>query len=317
MKQFLKVLLGFSILSILLLSAFQGILSFRMKGKSLYGHDNLEQTANRNADLVFLGSSRCWAHFSPRFFDSAFALKSVNIGVDGHSELVMAIIRLKDYLSRNQAPRWAILNVDPFISAGNPNKTSNFVHKNTFARYAFLPSTKDQSIVNYFNFDWKEKYVPLYAIFKYKVFPDVISLKQDNDWSRYGFEMHQEDWDTVSKPVTPIMRDFFFKPSDIDSITNTLSELKLLCTAHNIKLLCIQTPVYKVIYDDASFQQLNSICENLHIPFVDANKAYIRNDIKYFYNSNHLNKRGIDAMNALLKSDSLLMTFFSTPRAGN
>jgi hypothetical protein len=309
-KLFCKNIIQFAFFSVILFVLFQAIISFRINGKTVRGHDNLEQTSNVNADLVFIGSSRCWAHFDPVFFDTTYKLKSINIGVDGHSEISMAITRLKDYLSRNNSPKYVILSFDPFVSAGSFNNNTNFVHKNDFARYAFLPSKKDLLIVNYFKFDFYEKYIPLYAIFKYKLLLDAIYLKSSDNWSKYGYEMNNNKWDTILNPVKNIMKDFFFKKSDITSITNSLDSLNNVCFLNNTKLVCIQTPVYKVIHDDSTFSKTKSICSNLNIPFVDANKAYIRNNIKYFYNSNHLNKFGVGAMNAVLRSDTILASVF-------
>ncbi len=296
----------FAIFSIILLLVFQIVISFRINGKTIRGHDNLEQTSNINADLVFIGSSRCWAHFDPVFFNTTYKLKSINIGVDGHSEISMAITRLKDYLSRNSSPKFVIFSFDPFITAGSFYNNTNFVHKNDFARYAFLPKKKDLPIVDYFKFDFYEKYIPLYAIFKYELLKDAISLNDNDNWSKYGYEMNDKKWDTIANPVKDIMRNFFFKKSEITSITNALDKLNNVCFLNNIKLTCIQTPVYKVIYDNASFLETKIICNNLNIPFIDANKEYIRNNMEYFYNSNHLNKFGVAEMNAVLKSDTIL-----------
>src|SRR4051812_7370810 len=172
MSVFIKRMLLFLLSVILLITILQAIISIRISGKTVNGHDNLETTSNINADLVFLGSSRCWDHFDPKFFDTTYHLKSLNIGVDGHSEISMAIVRLKDYLSRNKPPQKAVLSFDPFMSGGS-NYNTNFVHKDNFARYAFLPSKKDLLIIDYFHFNFYERYIPLYAMFKYKRIADA------------------------------------------------------------------------------------------------------------------------------------------------
>lgn len=301
--------MNFAMFSVILAFLLQIIISFRINGKTVRGHDNLEQTSKINADVVFIGSSRCLAHFDPIFFDTTYKLKSVNIGVDGHSEISMAIIRLKDYLSRNKAPAFVIFSFDPFISAGSFSSNTNFVHKNDFARYAFLPHKNDLPVVDYFKFDFYEKYIPLYALFKYKLLHDAISLNNTDNWSKYGYEMNNSKWDTTMNPVKVIMKNYFFKKNDVPVITERLDSLKHLCFANDMKLLCIQTPVYKIIYDDSLFLETKKMCSSLNIPFIDANKNYIRTDIKYFYNSNHINKLGVAEMNAALKSDTLLALF--------
>lgn len=301
----------FGLFCILLIMLLQAVVSILIKGRSLTGHDNLEQTSGIDADLVLLGSSRCWAHFDPLFFDSTFNVKTVNIGVDGHSEVTMAIVRLMDYLARNKAPRYAILSFDPFMEAGSITDNDNFVHKNNFARYAFLFNKKDEQFVNYFKFNFYEKYIPLYAVFKYKLLSDILFKNDINRWFEYGYEAHDEVWDTLSRPVTNINRKFYFTQSSIPSVAKSLRDFTQLCHDNGIKLLCIQTPVYKVIYDSTVFSETKKICKRLQIPFVDVAHLNMMDSIKYFYNSNHLNKSGVHEMNEFLRSDSTLNQFFN------
>lgn len=308
MKQFISRLFYFSILVLGILFLLQAIISYKIKGTTTTGYDNLEQTANVNADLIFLGSSRCLQHFDPVFFDSCFKLKSLNLGISGHSEISMATVRLKDYLSRNNPPKFAILNFDPFVKAGGNDCDSNVVFKNYFARYAFLPNKKDILIVNYFKFNLAEKYIPLYAIFKYRMLGKYIGIKNEN-LIKDGYEKHEEHWDTIANPVSNKMKVSFFKLSDTPSITKALYELNVLCLQNDIKLICIQTPVYKILQDDTLFAATASICKSLNIPFIDANNNDIKNDIHNFPNSNHLNIDGIMQLNAFLKKDTLLSSF--------
>ena len=306
MRLFLKKLSVFAIFIVFLISFLQVWLSIRISGKTIRGHDNLEQTAGINADLVFLGSSRCWQQFDPSFFDSAFRLRSVNIGVDGHTEIAMAIVRLNDYLARNKAPRFAILSFDPFSSGGNPENNLNFVHKNDFARYAFLPSEKNLGIVDYFKFNYCERYIPLYALFRYQLLSDCIFRNNIDNYTIYGYERHEEAWDTVAKPITAVMNKNYFRVSQINEISNSLNDLNILCQAKGIKLICIQTPVYRVIQDDSLFLKTKLICSEIKIPFIDANYKSIRDQINFFCNSNHLNTRGVAAMNSFLRRDTML-----------
>ncbi|MEO8416654.1 MAG: hypothetical protein ABI472_23515 [Ginsengibacter sp.] len=311
MGPFLKKVLyffGFVLLSTLVL---QTMLSIRIYNKTVRGHDNLYQTTNVNADVVFLGSSRCWAHFDPAFFDTAFKLKSVNIGVDGHSEISMAILRLKYYLSGNKPPGFAILSFDPLVYAGSTTHNLNFVHKDDFARYAFLPAQKNLPVLNYFKFSLPEKYIPLYSIFKYRLLKDCILLNNIDNYVQYGYEKHDEFWDTTANPVSDILKNNFLKKEDIPSLTESMDDLHKLCLKNNIKLLCIQTPVYKIIYEKMVFLSTQRICKELLIPFVDTNEDDIIDNLKYFYNSDHLNTNGVAKMNEILKKDSVLSSFLN------
>jgi hypothetical protein len=304
MRLFLTRFFKATFIFVIVITIIQIGISIFIKGKTINGHDNLDMTANVNRDLIFLGSSRCRAHFDPSFFDSAFNLKSVNIGVDGHSEITMAIIRLKTYLSVNNPPKFAVLTIDPFVGPGNENNNTNFVHKNDFARYAFFPSKNEQLIVNYFQFNIYEQKIPLYAIFKYKILSNCF-WHTGNIYLKYGYDLHEESWDTLTNPVTDKAQKLFFKSDETDSITQALKNLDELCRKNKIKLLCIQTPVYKTCYNDTIFKKIRYICNQANVPFIDVNKESISNDITCFYNSNHLNKTGVEKMNAEILKDSV------------
>ena len=308
MKTFIKNTIIFSLFIIFVGILLQVVISLKIRNESLNEIDNLEQTANVNADLVFLGSSRSWVHFEPSFFDKTFKIQSVNIGVNGHTEIAMAILRLKNYLSKNNPPKFAVLSFDPFVNAGSEKNNSNFCDKNIYARYSFFPDKKNLDFVNYFKFDSSEKYIPLYALFKYKILDDCLSKPQK--YSSDCNHIVDKKWDTIHNPITSRMKENCFPKTQMENVTNSLSELNKLCKKNNIKLLCIQTPVYKSIYDETAFENTTVICKNLNIPFIDINIKPLRNNINYFYSPTHLNKVGVIQMNQLLKKDSTLISFF-------
>lgn len=308
MQLFLKRLLIFLLLLALLAIVSEGLIFLRIKNKSLYGHDNLHLTKNNNASLLLLGGSRCLVQFNPAFFDTTFKVKSINLGVEGHAEIVAATLRLKNYLTQNKAPKFAIFSFDPFVNGNTIEQNKNMVTKNKFARYAFLPKPNNIPLLDYFKFNTAERYIPLYAMFKYNVIPDC--LKPISDWNAYGFGMRTEQWDTVKIPVTNILVSTYFKESEIESIKSRLTELNNLCKENGIKLLCLQTPVYKSINVKKAFEITKQICQNLAIPFADLNMLDIAADKANFYDSNHLNILGVSALNKYLAKDTTLKYFF-------
>jgi hypothetical protein len=309
MKQFLKNIVWFALLLIGIIFLIQIAISYRIKGKTVTGYDTLELTSNGNADLVFMGSSRCWAHFDPQFFEETYQLKSVNIGMNGHSDLMASTLRLKNYLAKNKAPKFVLLNIDPFISAGSLEHNTKLVNKNDYARFAFFPKEEDQLFMDYFGFDSAERYLPLYALFKYQLFMDCVTLNKSNEFPK-GFELNEEKWDTLKYPISDINKRYFFKPKDLPSITKALKELKDLCQKNNIQLIGIETPVYKASYDAQAFALPKTICQKLNIPYINVNNESIRNKTDYFYNAIHLNKDGVSEMNKLLKNEKELDTIF-------
>lgn len=307
MKQFFKNSALFALLLIGITLLIQIAVSYRIKGKTVTGYDTLELTSNGNADLVFMGSSRCWAHFDPHFFEETFQLKSVNIGMNGHSDLMASRLRLQNYLAKNKAPKFVLLNIDPFISAGSLEHNTKMVNKNDYARFAFFPKKEDQLFMDYFQFDTAERYIPLYALFKYQLFIDCLTLNKSNAFPR-GFELNDEQWDTIKYPISDINKKYFFKSNELPSITQALQELYDLCRKNNICLIAIETPVYQITYDAVAFERPKTICQKLNIPFIHANYESIRNKTDFFYNAIHLNKKGVQEMNKRLKNEKELNT---------
>jgi hypothetical protein len=311
MKQFIRQISIFSLTTILVITILQLTLDFKVKGETINGHDNLDNTANANAELVFLGSSRCWTHFDPEFFQKTFHVKSVNIGMDGHSEISMMIIRLATYLSTNQNPKFVIINFDPLVTAGSFTDNNNLIQKDKYARYAFMPAEKNRAIVNYFKFDNKDQFIPLHALFKYSSINDYLLRQNISTYAKFGYERHDEKWDTVLKPVNSTLKHRFFDDSQMPLIISMLDSLNRMCVANHGKLLCIQTPFYRSLWDSTAFERTKKVCERLNIPFIDANIATIADSMECFYNTDHMNTNGVKKLNDFLAQDSTLHSFLN------
>jgi hypothetical protein len=310
MRLFLRRV-GFFVL-ILLLSAMvlQAIITFRTSKLFVHKKGILEQTEGINADLVLLGSSRCWMQLDASFFDSSFHLNTANLGANGHGELSMAVVRLKQYLLTNKAPSYAILSFDPLCKPGaRVADSSNLVNKDKFAVYAFLPIKRNLPIVDYFGFRWWERYLPLYTAFKYNLTSDFFTKKDLTKQMERGYDIYQEKWDTLITPV--VHGKYSLTGKHMEDLLDALRQLKELCDSNHIMLFCLQTPVYETLYDSAAFSTTSDICKRLQIPFADVNKRYIISNTNYFYNSNHLNKEGLALMNHCLQEDSVLVSFLA------
>lgn len=308
MKKFILQLINFTLFLVGIAFLIQFTISGLIAGKSLNEVDNLEQTSNINAHLVFLGSSRCWVQFDTSFFDKTYNLKSVNLGLDGHSELAMATLRFKDYLSRNKPPKFVILSFDPLMNGDSETENKNFVHKDFFARYAFFPTKQNLPFATYFKFNTAEKYIPLYSIFKYKLLDDCLksSFKKNKPSTNH---LVDKKWDTIHNPITTDQKKYYFKSDKIYDVTKALNDLNKICIQNNCKLMCIQTPVYKVIYDKIVFERTQKICQKLNIPFLDLSNENFKNNINLFYSPTHLNKEGVHQMNLFLKQNAQLNAF--------
>ena len=318
MKRFLKKLALFVTIILSLATAGQILIGIRIKGKSVRGHDNLHIVKNQQNDIVFLGSSRCLTHFDPHLFEQKSGLKAVNIGVEGHSELPVHILRLEDYLLKNKAPKFAILNFDPLMYAGSFRENTNFVHKDDFARYAFLCPAEDTLFINYFRFSFADRYIPLYALLKYKLFFDCLTLRNVSAWPKYGYARNDTHWDTLSNPVNMAFVENYFDTTSasLARMKVQLDSLNTLCRQNGIKLICIQTPMYKAVHIKPYYDLTGQLCHEMNIPFFDLNSDSLDNNVGYFYNIDHLNTEGVEVMTNNLFADEGFLRQLGEPLLG-
>ena len=308
MKPFLRKFLQFGIVVVVLAFLLQTVVTFRTRKLFVTRKGILESTDGVNADLVLLGSSRCFMQLDTQFFDTCFHLRTVNLGVNGHSELSMTVIRLQRYLVCNAAPRFAILAFDAYTRAGSVTHNDHIRLKDQFARYAYFPDKLNRPLLNYFGFSWKERYIPLYTSFKYNLIDHFFSGTDLTNHQELGSEIYDENWDTVANPV------MFEKPlsseKDRLEVKEALKTLEDVCSAHHIRLLCLQTPAFRSFYDPVAFSAAGRTCRELQLPFVDTNKDSLIRDVHLFYNALHVNKKGIAMMEDLICRDTTMRAFF-------
>jgi hypothetical protein len=308
MKLFLKNIALFCLTTIVIAFVLQLGLSVRISNKPVTGYDNWDSLSNQKADLILLGSSRCWGHFNPAFFEKKYNVKTLNLGMNGHSELTAIRLRLENYLAKNPTPKFALLSFDPFVQPGDL-KNTNFTDKDKYARFAFFPSDENLPLVDYFQFSNTEKYVPLYAIFKYRLLKDCLLLDKTNTFPK-GYGENTDQWDTIKHPLSDEVKKFFIKDEDYPKLKKELTALYKFCQQKNIKLLCIQTPICKTLTHHKKFKESVALCKSLGIPLIDANYPEISAEVGFFYNSNHLNLKGVNQMNKLLYEEKELKHFF-------
>jgi hypothetical protein len=109
MKGFFIKLLGFAFFLLGFALIIQLLISWRISHKVLTGLDTLDFMEGQDNQLVFIGSSRCYTGFDPALYETALGLHAANIAVEGHSELIMQMLRLENYLTKHPAPKFAIL----------------------------------------------------------------------------------------------------------------------------------------------------------------------------------------------------------------
>ena len=296
MRKFILNNLKIFILLFVYLTLLQLVISLRVYNKSINGQDNLNQIFNCNADVICVGNSRCITTFMPSVFKSR-GISLVNLGLHGHPSLNYIDTRISDYLARNiKKPKLVLITIDVFTSSND--KSSNM--KDRFARYAFLPNNIDMKIVNYFDFNLAEKYIPSYALLKYRKVWDALLLNNQSQWLKFGMETESssicDNESTFSKNV--IIANYRDKKYD-NFLSTQLLMLKNKYNKMGIELIAIQVPVFETVFNNR-FNSTKIICKNANVNCIDLAINNFNRDCSLFKDLNHLNTKG-----AKIVSDSI------------
>jgi hypothetical protein len=297
MAIFLRKLGFLTILLLGYLAVLQIIISIRVNGKTINGQDNLEQCHNKNADIVFLGNSRCITTFMPSIFN-AKGLKAVNLGLHGHPSVRFAKLRLENYIKRNSVnPKVVIINLDAFSAVYNE---PSLIMKDRFARYAFLPEKMNRELLTYFNFNFLDTYVPSFALLKYRKIWDALLLNNVSQWPEIGMETETtEICSSLNKLKSrALMKEYRNKKMD-PTLIKELDEFNKELASKQIQLIAVQVPVYETIYN-SRFIDTRQICDRSSTTFIDFAIPKFNSDCSIFKDLNHMNTKG-----ARIISDSL------------
>ena len=311
MKQFLKKILVFGIIVLAIASVIQIAISARIKGKTISGHDHLTIYQGQPFDILFLGSSRCSDHFVPSLFKENLGLTSLNMGGIGHADIPYFVMKLKYFLLLHPAPKYVVMNFDPMTVDGELNLKGNkhLLSKHYFSRYAFFTEENNAMVNDYFGYNIAEKYVPLYAILKYKMLPDCITMKDGNNWMQKGYLEQKGVWkfDPVAQKdaVSHGHADTFRMRYDI--IKSQMGYLKDLCAKNGAKLICVQTPLFAKVYEEKGFELPGQMCAELGIPYIDMHNTSISDSVQNFADMLHLNTTGVQLFCKRLCTDSTFL----------
>ncbi|MFN8260253.1 MAG: hypothetical protein U0X41_04850 [Chitinophagales bacterium] len=313
MKRLLYKIIPVSILLFVLCNLWQGIIDKGLKRSVEYGSNYSEWDSiykgGIDAEVLIMGSSRAKILVNPQVITDSFAKSCYNIGIDGHKFLTQ-YYRFLLYLQHNKPPKSILLSLDIF----------SLIHTKDFYAYEqFIPYMNDTMIRNIVLssdvFSWKDIYIPMV---KYTHRKDMIldgtlayfrptQIKNDN---KRGFISIDKSWDTafVRKALGLMYADGF--TAKIDSQTNRLF-LRFIdyCHANDIRLIFVYPPEFKEnlglcpnrkmvmnYYDSLSAVKKVPYFNYMAFPSIYA-------DTSLFFDSQHMNTKGVKIFNEQLVKD--------------
>ncbi|OOQ57446.1 hypothetical protein [Mucilaginibacter pedocola] len=309
MGVFFKKLAAFFVISLLLAFAWQWVIDSGLR-KSAYSENYKEwydiYNGNIKADIIFQGSSRARAHFSPYAFENAFKLDAYNLGINA-SSFSMQQYRFKEFLKYNKKPRYLIQAVDHLL-LGSPGYVDNaqFI---PYLNKGVINELQGQIIYGY-----TDLYLPLY---KYHSSPGAAATGIHNflnksvaDNGTYrGFMSYQGEYDPAA------MNAFLHKyPHGTDTALPTAAEYQNFvdfiqyCKKENITLILVWTPTLNryqnlVHKREAVTNMYKALAKKYRLSYLDYSKLPICNDSTMFHDYFHLNNTGVEIFNKQLTED--------------
>ncbi len=301
----LKFLKKIIILSLLLIVSFYALAyivdtGLRKSRNDYFASWNDLYNSKINADLLIMGSSRAAFHISPKILDSTLSLNSYNLGLSAwHFDMQFA--RFKVYLQHNRKPKYIIHNVDVY----------GFSKRGDVVNYQqFLPYIQDTILQKTIRghkgeFDIYQRNIPLlkykndselafegiFDYFNVKNFYDTTSKFKGYRGNDFAWN---KDFENFRKYYPKGVKYRFDK-----ELKQQFGEYLAFCQHENIKVILVYAPeYYEVQKYYKNKNELIELCQKsaqkYGCYFLDYSKNAICYDRQYFYNSQHLNRRGAE-----------------------
>lgn len=251
-------------------------------------HDRID------ANLLIMGNSRAWCHYSPQIMDSILRINTYNIGINGSAfnrQYARYDISMH-YISHR--PKYIIQNVEFYT----------LEHVEGYEREQFMP----YMIYPYYRrrvceiepFSPGELYIPMYRYYKNNFYEEFTKY---DDIVYKGYLGHDFQWDGSK------MRDMTVYNTKIDSTSlamfiDYIEHVK----AEGIGLLFVLSPIYAGVTDKIQdLEELHNVYFDLakeyDLPILDYTQWRICQDTTYFYNATHLNRTGAELFSIQLAHD--------------
>jgi hypothetical protein len=261
------------------------------------------------AEVLFTGSSRALMHFDAAAVQGRTGLRCYNIGMDGN-QLNHQLPWLTTYLKYNPAPRLVVQNVDlislvPDSDIYFPSQYPPYLHE--------APILAD--LVHIDPSWWKDRWIPLYSFTRFGyayaglAVEGLLGLEDTlHDPLVLGFQRKDKDWDgtfdrfKARNPGGVRRRNTQEAQAFLRAIVRTAkaagSQVVLVYTPEHVDMQHI------TVDRDQLMGTFRRIANEEGVPFWDFSGLPLCADRTWFYNSQHLNGRGVDQFTPML-ADSI------------
>lgn len=253
-------------------------------------------------NLTIWGASTAYVNFNPQLIIDSLDITAFNMGIDG-TNIDQYEGLLNEYIAYSQESKYLVIAVD--LHQGLSDRESlyhfnNWAHhidnKNIFNCFLDIDASKMKKL----------KYIPFYSLtqFDKHAFPifrkNILNKQKEYFFPKHGFHPLNSNLkieQTISKSFLSSINQRSF---------NKLKSAADKAVSRNIKTYIVITPCYseglKQITNSEEFiSKVNTLNSN-GIKVLDFSNSYISENIDFFSDNTHLNKKGADELTNLLIS---------------
>lgn len=308
MKKFLKHIFFFGVMAVCILTSLAIAVD---RGLRKTGLDNFPvwaamEKGSINANLLIAGSSRAWVNVSPLILDTALRLNTYNLGLDGH-HFHAQWVRYKFYEKYTGCPDYIIHCLDLRMLTYD---------RDLYMPEQYAPYLSDSIIyegMKEYNGYTDLDYVNPFTKYMYKTryigvgLMEFFGLRHWESRKDKGYEGQDLTWDNrLERALKLHPRGITLKlhEESIALFEAYISE----CKQKNIRLILVYPPDYVegrrlITNRDEIMNAYQVVAEKYHVPFLNYSDHTISGNKDYFYNSEHLNKKGAEFFSGILASD--------------
>ena len=262
---------------------FQKNLNYRL-GSSGHLYSRIREIKNYgNVDILVLGSSHAYRSFDPRIFVSQ-NIKMFNLGSSAQSPIQTEILVKKyiDYLK----PKIVIYEVYPHIFELDGVESSLDL------------ITNDTIDINAIEMVFQINHLKVYTTFIYSLWRQIFSLdknykepvkKDKDDYVKGGYVAREIGYNAVKKHYEK--QKYSIQKDQEKAFKNTLELLK----ERGIIVVLVQAPFSKEWYNSfTNNKEMNAYLNSFGLKYYNFNKILNLDSRVHFFDSNHLNQKGVD-----------------------
>jgi hypothetical protein len=314
MNKFIANIITFSIIVLSVFYILNIVITTGLRKNDMIIYSNLAKLYNGkiNADLIINGSSKAYVQVSPKIIDAVLSLNSYNLGLDGNF-FILQKLQYELYEKYNKLPKIII----QIVSIETLKKAEGELYN--YMRWA--PYIDIGEVCNitklYKGFSYIDYHLPF---FRYSGYPIEIiegilsSLNIHISASPLykGYRSHDMPWDRSFDNFKKTNKNGI--DISLDKVTCDLFEDYINnCKNNNIMVFLVYPPTYHkfkryVKNREKLLAYYTKVSLKYNVQFLDFSQDELSKNKKYFYNSQHLNKKGSEIFTQKLAEEIKVRT---------